>query len=153
MAEQAIIINGTAHDFGSLEIDVDGKFLAVNCTSIDYSDNLEGEDVFGASAQRIARTRGQYKAEGSIKLTKRGAQTVIDALAPQGGIYDRVFGLRVTYRDTDGGGVICDELRGVRITGQANSHSAGASALEGDCPLNIGIILWNGVAPIDNAVS
>lgn len=152
MADQ-IIVNGTAHDFGSVELDIDGKFIAINVRKIDYSDKLEGEDVFGASAQRIARTRGQYSAEGSIALTKRGVLDIITALAPSGGIYDRIFGLRVTYRNTDGGGVICDELRGVRISGQTNSHSAGAAALEGELPLSISAILWNGQAPIDNMVT
>jgi hypothetical protein len=149
-----IVINGTIHDFGSLEIDIDGKFVAIAATSIDYSDGTNPEKVYGASAQAIGRTRGQYAAEdGTIKLTKRGGLQIVEAVAPQGGIYDRVFGIRVTYRDTDGGGVICDELIGVKLLKQANSHAAGASALEGEFGLSIMAIRWNGVDPIDNMVT
>lgn len=146
--DQALIVNGTPHDFGAVELDIDGKFILLHATGIDYKDALEGENVYGASPQRIGRTRGQYTAEGSLKATKRGANTLTSALAPIGGLYDVVFGLRVIYKPSDFGAPMVDILRGVKITSRNQSHSSGASGLEVDFTLDISLILENGKPPL-----
>lgn len=150
MASNSILFTGTAHDFGGLEISFNGQVVLVQARSIDYSDGLEGEDVYVASAQRYAQTRGNYKAEGSISLTKRGQQQLHELLGE--GFYDARFLIAVKYLDTDGGGIIVDTLKGCRLLRTENAHANGAAALEGTSPLDIGMILWNGVAPIQGAV-
>lgn len=150
MTAQFPVINGRVHDFGQIEFVVDDGLLLIETRTINYNDNMNREKVHGANAQEIGTTRGQYLAGGNIALTKRGAQKLYDKLGP--GFYDRIFDVRVKYRDSDGGGTIVDQLRGVSLNGSDNAHSQGPAALESTHELNVTLILWNGVTPIDNMV-
>lgn len=144
------VINGTIHDFGSIEFEVNAGLLIVEVDTINYNNGMTSETVYGANAQPIGETRGQYAAAGNVTFTKRGAQKLRDNLGE--GWLDAVFNVRVKYADTDGDGPIVDELRGVRLRTTDNAHSQGSAALKESFDMKINLILWNGVAPIANMV-
>ena len=64
------LINGVVYDHSSVEINIKGtRYLRVSGSP--YSDSLEPGKLRGAAAKVLARTRGEYSAEGSFKISKK----------------------------------------------------------------------------------
>jgi len=138
------LINGVRYDFSSIEVKVSGRsFLGIK--EIAYSDSLEPGEVYGAHAQVLGRTRGQYKAEGSMTLFRAEADEWLQALGE--GFLEAVFDIQVFYAEA-GMPLVTDTLVGCRIKKPDISLSAGSDALQVKFDLHMLYILHNGIAPI-----
>jgi len=139
--------NGTAHDWSSVEVDLgeDGGIFT-GISELTYSDNLEPGEAMGTSAQKLARTRGVYSAEGSITMLKRDATEFIAALG--NGFKEKTFDITVMYSDTNVPDVITDKLFSCRIGSTESGGSQGSDALSVTYSIDIMRISWNGVDPL-----
>src|SRR4051812_7999365 len=82
-------INGNRYSGNSIEA-VFNNLLLTGFKSISYSEGLEPSDVFGAAADKIGRTRGQAKPEGSFVIFKEEYQNLIQTLGLSGVGYKEV---------------------------------------------------------------
>lgn len=141
------LINGVAHDWSSVEIDLGedaGIFTGV--TELTYSDNLEPGQAMGTSAQKLARTRGEYSAEGSLSMLLQDSVEFIAALGQ--GYKEKVFNVTVMYSEPSSGDVITDKLIGCRIGSTEGGGSQGPDALTKTFSLDILRISVNGYDPL-----
>jgi len=142
-------VNGTAHDWSSVEIDLgEDAGIFVGISELTYSDNLEPGEAMGTSAQKLARTRGVYSAEGSITMLKRDAAEFIAKLGH--GFKERVFDITVMYQDEGVPDVITDKIFGARIGSTESGGSQGADALNVTYSIDVLRISWNGYDPLRN---
>lgn len=140
------IINGIAHDWSCVEIDINGT-IYVGITELTYTDDLAPGEASGTSAQVLARTRGKYKAEGSMTLNLSDANALQAALG--NGFKETAFPITVSYSDGSNP-VITDKLWGCRIGPTDGGGSEGGDPLQRKYGLNIARISWNGVDPLVN---
>jgi hypothetical protein len=138
------LINGVRYDFSSIEVHIAGRTV-LGIKEISYSDNLEPGEVYGTHAQQLARTRGQYKAEGSMSLYREEADEFIRSLGE--GFLEKVFDIAVYYAEGKMP-LVTDTIRGCRIKKHDLSPSAGSDALQVKFDLHVMYILHNGIAPI-----
>ena len=144
------LINGNKFDFSSVEVRVNGvPFGGVK--ALDYTDTLEPGDVYSAgAAMRIGRTRGQYKAEGSLEMYKDDADKMMTALAAQGmgGFMEANFIVNADFSELPGAGIQVDVLSGCRVKKTSSTHQQGSDALTVKFDLDILYIIRNGKAPL-----
>lgn len=140
------LINGVRYDFSSIEARIAGQ-LFLGFKEISYNETLEPGEVRGTSAQLLARTRGEYKAEGSVTLFKQEWAELLALLG--NGYLEVVFPIVVHYADT-AMPVITDNLVGVRLKGGDNAHSQGTDPLVVKSDLHIMYIKQAGLKPLTN---
>lgn len=122
------LINGVRHDFSSIEAKIAGRsFLGFE--EITYSHSREPGDVYGTHAQRIGRTRGQYKAEAAVVMYKAEYADFIASLGD--GYMEKTFELVVSYSERFDGRLktITDRIVGCTIRRSEDSHRQGNEAL------------------------
>jgi len=130
-------INGRAFDFSSIEIVADGQIFT-GVSEISYSQTLEPGILRGTSSAKLARTRGEYNAEGSLSMYLEEYQLLRAALGAA--FMERSFLITVAYTAI-GATLQSDQLIGCRITAVEDSHSAGSDALVKAITLDIMEIL------------
>ena len=141
------LINGHRYDWSSAEINVDGQ-LFNGITELTYSHSLEPGELSGNRAQVIGRTRGKYRAEGSVTFAKLEYHELTRKLGP--GYMERSFDITVHYQaSSDATDIVTDLLRGCRIKKAENSHSEGEEPLVVACDLSIMYLIENGILPLD----
>lgn len=120
-------IIGIRYSFRSIEMTSNGLVFA-GFKSINYSNMLEPQDVWGTAPQKIGRTRGKQNAEASAEVYKEEWENYRISLA--GGIgYMEIPHLITCCYNEIGQTPITDILVGVRITKAENSPSEGDDAL------------------------
>jgi len=139
------LINGTKHDWSSIEVDLGDAGIFTGISELTYSDTLEPGIVRGASPQKLARTRGEYNAEGSMNLWLQDAREFMDSLGP--GFKEVVFNITAMYSAV-GSEVVTDRLIGCRITSTESGGSQGPDPIGTTFGLDIIRIEWNGVDPL-----
>jgi len=140
------IVNGLSHDWSCVEIDINGT-IYVGVTELTYSDELAPGEASGTSAQRLARTRGKYKAEGSMTLNLQDAIELQAALG--NGFKETAFPITASYSDGTNP-IIVDKLWGCRITSTDGGGSQGGDALVRKFGLDVARVSWNGIDPLTN---
>lgn len=135
-------VNGNRYDFSSVEFNLRGRTY-VGIKEIQYSDELEPGDVRGTLPQRVGRTRGEYKTEGSCTMYRQEFDELVADLGD--GFGEVPFDAVVTYAN-DGQPTITDKLVGCRIKKAENSHSQGTDPLEVKLDLDFMYLLRNGKA-------
>lgn len=138
------LINGARKDFSSISLFAAGRQF-VGFTAINYSDALRPGSVFGGSAQRIGRTRGQREITASITMYRAEWNDLRAALGP--GYMEVPFDVTVSYGD-DGLPTERDQLLGCRIVSESNNNAAGSEALTVDLELDVMDMLHNGLSPL-----
>ncbi len=144
-APPTVTINGKVHDASSVVLTIFGEEWPFK--EINYSDELKPGEVEGSGAQLAGRTRGKYKAEGSLTMFKRHAVSLIDKIGD--GFMEAEGDIVVVYHNDDGKGVITDTLRSIRFTKNENKIS-GSDAVEHAFDLFPMYIKWNGKNPLIN---
>lgn len=142
------IINGVAYSHSSCEISILGK-PRLFVKEVKYSHNLEPGDVRGTSAQRIARTRGEYKCDGSITFYRGGAEEIREDLGD--GWMEQEFDVVVTLQE-DGLSTIIDTIAKCRAKKDETGSSSGSDPNEESWDLDPMYLLKNGWNPIFNLV-
>lgn len=148
MSVQYPLINGVRKDFSSVSLLVAGRQF-VGFTAINYSDSLRPGSVFGASAQRIGRTRGQREISASMTMYRAEWKELREALMllTGAGFMEAVFDVTVTFGD-DGLPTERDQLLGCRIVNVSNNNSAGSEALTVELELDVMDMLHDGTSPL-----
>jgi len=146
------LINGHAYDFQAIEIDIDGVGITVGVKELSFNDSLEAGVVRGTRPEKLARTVGQYDAEGSIVLFQQDYFELIQALSGGSdsvGVMTKSFNITVTYSNPNMP-VHVARLIGCRIKTRDRSYSSGLDALEVSLDLDIMRVEEDGINPLDN---
>lgn len=146
------LINGTAFDWSSIEINLDG-LLYSNIKSIMYKHSLEPGKGRGTRAQVMLRGRGKYDAEGSIEIYTQEHMNLITALAaksPTGGYMETPFDIIVAFAEA-GAPTIIHRLASARITDEDETHQEGNDLATVKCKLDIMYLQKNGLVPVEPA--
>jgi hypothetical protein len=143
------LINGNRYDFSSIRAMVKG-LTYLGFKSINYSHSLEPGEVYGTHAQKMGRTRGQYKPEASFEMYKEEYALLLTGLGP--GYMERSFDIVVNYEEWDGltQRVVTDVVAGFRIKKAENAHSSGNEPLTVKVEGSVMYVLENGLAPLNN---
>jgi hypothetical protein len=143
------LINGNRYDFSSIKAMVKG-LTYLGFKSINYSHSLEPGEVYGTHAQKMGRTRGQYKPEASFEMYKEEYALLLTGLGP--GYMERSFDIVVNYEEWDGltQRVVTDNIIGFRIKKAENAHSSGNEPLTVKVEGSVMYVLENGLAPLNN---
>ncbi len=134
------LINSNRYDFSSVEININGQtFKGVK--SISYKESLPPGKVYGASAMKLGRSRGQYDPTGSLEIFKEEWEALRPVLAatPPLGYMEASFQIVVMYAEL-AAPVAVDTLLGCRISDIDETHSSGSDALTVKCDLDIMLI-------------
>ncbi len=143
---EGTLINGTYHDHNAVRITIDGEEI-VGISEINYSDGTEPGEVFGTRQLMLGKTNGRYTAELSWTMNKRRHTEMLGRMGH--GFYSRDHDVSVSYRDTDGLGLITDDIIGCRLTKNENSSSEGSDPVGVAVTSKPTVIVWNGVNPLD----
>jgi hypothetical protein len=162
------LINGNYFDFSSVAIFF-GTTKISGFKSINYTSEQTPGDVYGTSAQKLGRTRGQHKASGSFEIYRpefadmqaalQGFQVVQTVVAGAGvpGLFETNFLISVNFSETSPVGIVTplvtlpqsDYIWGARITKVDQGHSTGGDALTVKCDFDAMYILYNNATPIN----
>jgi len=140
------LVNQNRYDYTSIEVLIEGvPYRGVK--SVDYSDSLDPQKVYGTSARPLGRTRGKFDADASLEVFKEDASNIRAALAALGlgGYGEGVFTVVVTYGELPAS-FTTDVLFGCRIKKTADSHAQGADSLTEKWDLDVLDLLRNGVS-------
>ena len=138
------IINGNAYSWASIGIALDGVDTP-NFTEITYNGALEPGKVRGMGSRVYARTAGEADSDGSFTMLKAQAAKFIKQMGP--GFMRKSFAITVNYDEDGEGGIVTDELFGVRITKVEDSPKVGTEGVTTKFDIHILRMKLNGVDP------
>jgi hypothetical protein len=155
------IINGNRFDFSSVELKINGKRY-IGVKELSYKHSLEEGEVRGTAPQVLGRTRGLYKAEGSITLFREEFDDLSSDLQVLAvGLFEANFLITAIYSELPPNGVPSgmvgdtqtDELIGSRFKSAEMKGSGGSSdPLVVQLDLSILYIKQNGLPPLNNLI-
>jgi len=141
-------INGHAYDYSSIEIDINGT-IYVGVKEISWNQTMEKGKVRGTNPQVLARTRGEYEAEGSITMYPQEYTDVITALGD--GYMEQQFNVVVSYSEV-GQNTQTIRLLGCEIKSEESGGSQGTDPLEDAIDIDIIQVERNGLRAVANAL-
>ena len=116
------LINGQAYDFTQIIMTVLGVPVA-GITSINYKEEQEKSNNFGAGNRPVSRGRGAINADGSIELSMNEVEALRDA-APSGSLLKiPPFTITVTYLNLQK--VVTHKLKNVEFINDGVETSQG----------------------------
>lgn len=137
------IINGQNFAWSDVGLMLFGTTPVIGIASIDYEENADMEDNYGAGAFPIGQGIGQFKYKGSIELFREEMVPII-ASAPQGKIQlIPAFPIKVTYGN-DSQALQVNTLKFCRFMNNPFSSKSGDKKITGKINLLIGDIDWQG---------
>jgi hypothetical protein len=146
-AIQFPLVNGVRKDFSSITLNIAGRQF-VGFTAINYTDSLRPGSVFGNSAQRLGRTRGQREISASLTMFRTEWKQLRELLLlSAAGYMEAIFDITVSYGDV-GEELETDKLLSCRVTSEANNNAVGGEALTVDIELDVMDMLHNGLSPL-----
>lgn len=116
-------INGYEYDFSTVRLSINAVNYA-DIQDIKYSEKQERQPLYGSGPEIIGFTRGQYSADGSFTLTRKGFEKLI-AQIPE--MMDYEFVISVVYQNP-GEMIINETITGVRITSIDRDNAVGNDA-------------------------
>lgn len=127
------LINGEAYSWQQIVATVAGVPLA-GISAIEYKDNQEMVDNYGAGSFVVSRGFGKYKAEAKITLQMEELEPII-AAAPQGRIQNiPEFDINITYLPLNGV-IVTHKIRNCRFMNNPRTVKSGDTVIE--CELDI----------------
>jgi hypothetical protein len=136
------LINGVNYSWGDVQVMLFGSTPLVGITSIEYSEDQDMENNYGAGNFPVGQGYGQFKYTGSIELYKEEINNII-ALAPLGKIQlIPAFSIKVVYGNTSQALTI-DTLQSCVFMKNPFSAKANDKKMVMKIPLLIGNINWN----------
>jgi len=138
------IINGNAYSWASIKAAIDG-IDTPDFTEITYGGSLEIGKVRGMGTRVRATTAGEADSEGSFSMLKKQASVLIKAMG--NGFMRKRFPITISYDEEGEGGIITDELFGVRITKVEDAPKQGTEAAQTKFDIHIMRMKLNGVDP------
>lgn len=135
------LINGLAMSWASATINVLGRDV-VGVTGINYDDETQMEDLYGAGQMPVARAEGQYKANASIVLRVEEIVAIQNA-APNGRLQDiPPFDIVVKYIPKDASTIVTDIIKNCQFMTNGRAVKTGDKSIETDLKLITSHIVW-----------
>jgi hypothetical protein len=138
------VINGQMYSWASVSVALDG-IDTPDFTEITYSPSLEPGKVRGKGTRVRGTTAGEADSDGSFTILKKQAAVFIKKMGH--GLMRKQFSITVQYDEDGEGGIITDELFGVRITKIEDAPKQGSEGAMTKFDIHIMRMLLNGVDP------
>jgi hypothetical protein len=136
------LINGVEPAWGNLTVNIAGVPL-VAITAIDYDENQNIENHFGAGQTPISRGYGNIEATGKLTLLMSEVEA-IRASSVSGRLQDIApFDIIVSYVPQGSTSIITHKLRNCQFKNNPVTQSQGATKTEVNLDLIISHIEWN----------
>lgn len=138
------IINGHAYGWASVAMSIEGVETK-GFTEITYSPSMEPGKVRAEGTRVYATTAGEADGEGSFTMLKKHASELIKAMGD--GFMRKQFSMTINYSEEGEGGIITDELFGIRITKVEDAPKVGTEGATTKFDIHIMRMTLNGVDP------
>lgn len=135
------LINGKEYSWGDISVLINGTFVT-GITGIEYSDEQEVTDNYGAGRYPVSRSKGRITCAGKITLYSSEVNALVKQSA-NGRLQDlAAFDITVSYVPDDGGVVVTDKLRNCQFKKNERSWSEGDASKTVDLELAVSHIEW-----------
>lgn len=135
------LINGKEYSWGDISVLINGTFVS-GITGIEYSDEQEVTDNYGAGRYPVSRSKGRITCAGKITLYSSEVNALVKQSA-NGRLQDlAAFDITVSYVPDDGGVVVTDKLRNCQFKKNERSWSEGDASKTVDLELAVSHIEW-----------
>lgn len=135
------LINGIEYSWGDIVATIAGM-VATGITGIEYSEDQEVTDNYGAGRYPVSRSKGRITCTGKISLYMSEVKA-LESQSPNGRLQDiPAFPIVVSYVPTDGGKVVHDKLHNVQFKNNGRTWKEGDTNTVVDLDLVISHIEW-----------
>ena len=135
------LINGREYSWGDIVCLINGTNMT-GITGIDYSDDQEVTENYGAGRYPVSRSKGRITSAGKITLYVSEVMA-LQKQAPNGRLQDIApFDITVSYVPDDGGVVVTDRMRNCQFKKNERSWSEGDTSKTVDLDLAVSHIEW-----------
>lgn len=135
------LINGIEYSWADIVLTVAGTPVT-GITGIEYSDEQEVVDNYGAGRYAVSRSKGRITNSGKITLYASEVAALQKKTA-NGRLQDlSAFDITVSYIPEEGGVVMTDKLRNCQFKANKRSVSEGDTSIKVDLDLAVGHIEW-----------
>ncbi|MDD4394701.1 MAG: hypothetical protein PHQ33_02295 [Bacteroidales bacterium] len=135
------LINGIEYSWGDIVCMI-GNMPITGITGIEYSDDQEVTDNYGAGRYPVSRSKGRITCAGKITLYASEVNALVKKTV-NGRIQDlAAFDIIVSYIPDSGGVVVIDKLRNCQFKKNERSWSEGDTSKTVDLDLAISHIQW-----------
>jgi polyribonucleotide nucleotidyltransferase len=135
------LINGIEYSWGDIVCTIAGTPVT-GITGIEYSDEQEVTDNYGAGRYPVSRSKGRITCSGKITLYASEVNALVKKSA-NGRLQDiAAFDIIVSYIPDQGGVVIHDKLRNCQFKKNERSWSEGDTSKAVDLDLAVSHIEW-----------
>ena len=135
------LINGREYSWGDIVALINGTNMT-GITGIEYSDDQEVTENYGAGRYPVSRSKGRITSAGKITLYVSEVMA-LQKQAPNGRLQDIApFDITVSYVPDDGGVVVTDRVRNCQFKKNERSWSEGDTSKTVDLDLAVSHIEW-----------
>lgn len=135
------LINGVEYSWGDIVCTIAGTPVT-GITGIEYSDEQEVVDNYGAGRYPVSRSKGRITCAGKLTLYASEVNALVKKTA-NGRLQDlAAFDVIVSYIPDDGGVVVIDKLRNCQFKKNERSWSEGDTSKTIDLDLAVSHIEW-----------
>ncbi len=135
------LINGTTYSWGDIVFTIAGV-LVTGVTGIEYSDEQEVTENYGAGRYPISRSKGRITCTGKITLWSEEVNAIVRRTA-NGRLQDlAAFDIIVSYIPDGGGLIIHDTLRNCQFKSNSRTWAEGDTGKTVDLELAVSHIEW-----------
>ena len=135
------MINGREYSWGDIVCLINGTNMT-GITGIEYSDDQEVTENYGAGRYPVSRSKGRITCAGKITLYVSEVMA-LQKQAPNGRLQDIApFDITVSYVPDDGGVVVTDRMRNCQFKKNERSWSEGDTSKTVDLDLAVSHIEW-----------
>lgn len=133
------LINGKSYSWSDIKLILFGQRV-VGITSIDYEEEQEKENIYGAGNSPVSRGTGNKKPTASITLSSEEV-SALEAAAPNGNVCDiPMFDIVVNY--TNNNRTETHVLKNCEFTKDSRKSKQNDKSIEVEMPLILSHIVW-----------
>lgn len=138
------LINGRTYDWGDISVIIAGVPVT-GITAIDYDDEQEKVDNYGAGRLPVSRTRGKITTKAKITLDMKEVEA-IQSRSRNGRLQSiDPFTITVSYIPDNGTGIVTDTLHNVEFKNNKRAWKTGDTKQDVDLDLICSHITWGRV--------
>lgn len=135
------LINGHEYSWADIVVSIAGTPVT-GITGIEYNDDQEVADIYGAGRYPVSRSKGRISCTGKIKLLTSEVNALVRRTA-NGRLQDVApFTITVSYIPDEGGVVVVDKLRNCQFKSNKRSWGEGDTSHAVEIDLAISHIEW-----------
>lgn len=136
------LINGVEPAWANLVVNIAG-FPEIGIRAIEYKDEQEMENIYGAGQRPVGRGYGRITATASVTLLRTAVEAIREG-SPTGRLQDIApFNIVVMFLPVNGGKIIKHKIRNCQFKSDELSLSEGDMSNETQFELIVSHIDWN----------